>query len=164
MDRIVLVNQQAGHTVLNDLIRPLASAGDEWFSGSTGGALLLTVVMIVLGFLFSAVAGYLVGLIGSSNNPISGLTLSALLISAILMVWIGVTGIGGVAAVLAIAGVVCCAAGVAGDMMQDLKVGHLLGGTPWRMEISEIIGVIVAASVLTLPLKWMDAAICGCRG
>jgi putative OPT family oligopeptide transporter len=130
----------------------------RWFSGSTGGALLLTVVMIVLGFLFSAVAGYLVGLIGSSNNPISGLTLSALLISAILMVWIGVTGIGGVAAVLAIAGVVCCAAGVAGDMMQDLKVGHLLGGTPWRMEISEIIGVIVAAAVLTLPLKWMDAA------
>jgi putative OPT family oligopeptide transporter len=130
----------------------------RWFSGSTWGALLLTVVMIVLGFLFSAVAGYLVGLIGSSNNPISGLTLSALLISAILMVWIGVTGIGGVAAVLAIAGVVCCAAGVAGDMMQDLKVGHLLGGTPWRMEISEIIGVIVAAAVLTLPLKWMDAA------
>ncbi|MCZ6650649.1 MAG: oligopeptide transporter, OPT family, partial [Acidobacteria bacterium] len=130
----------------------------QYFSHSFGGALLLTVVMIVLGFLFAAVAGYLVGLIGSSNNPISGLTLSALIISALLMVWIGVTGVGGVAAVLAIAGVVCCAAGVAGDMMQDLKVGHLLGGTPWRMEISEIIGVIAAAAVLTFPLQWMDTA------
>lgn len=130
----------------------------KYFSHSIGGALLLTVVMIVLGFLFSAVAGYLVGLIGSSNNPISGLTLSALIISALLMVWIGVTGVGGVAAVLAIAGVVCCAAGVAGDMMQDLKVGYLLGGTPWRMEISEIIGVIAAAAVLTFPLQWMDKA------
>ena len=128
------------------------------FSDSLSGALLLTVVMIILGFLFSAVAGYLVGLIGSSNNPISGLTLSALLISAILMVWMGVTGIGGVAAVLAIAGVVCCAAGVAGDMMQDLKVGRILGGTPWRMEIGEIIGVIAAAAVLALPLQWMDRA------
>ena len=130
----------------------------NWFAGSVGAAILLTVVMIVLGFLFAAVAGYLVGLIGSSNNPISGLTLSALLISAVLMVWLGATGIGGVAAVLAIAGVVCCAAGVAGDMMQDLKVGHILGGTPWRMEISEIIGVIAAAAVLTLPLQWMDRA------
>jgi putative OPT family oligopeptide transporter len=120
----------------------------RYFSASTGGALVLTGVMLVLGFLFAAVAGYLVGLIGSSNNPISGLTLSALLISAVLMVLIGVTGEHGVAAVLGVAGVVCCAAGIAGDMMQDLKVGHILGGTPWRMQVGEIIGVIVAAAAL----------------
>jgi putative OPT family oligopeptide transporter len=124
----------------------------HYFSKSIPGALLLTVVMLVLGFLFAAVAGYLVGLIGSSNNPISGLTLSTLLISAVLMVALGVTSVEGVAAVLAIAGVICCAAGVAGDMIQDLKVGRILGGTPWRMEISEIIGVIAAAAVLALPL------------
>ena len=106
-----------------------------YFADSIGGALLLTVVMVVLGFLFAAVAGYLVGLIGSSNNPISGLTLSALIISAILMVAIGLTDVHGVAAVLGVAGVVCCAAGIAGDMMQDLKVGHILGGTPWRMQV-----------------------------
>jgi len=100
----------------------------HYFSGSLLGSLILTVVLLVIGFLFSAVAGYLVGLIGSSNNPISGLTLSTLLISAILMVMIGVTGPKGVAAVLAVAGVVCCAAGIAGDMTQDLKVGHILGG------------------------------------
>lgn len=123
-----------------------------YFAQAFSGALMLTVVMVILGFLFAAVAGYLVGLIGSSNNPISGLTLSALLISAVLMVAIGLTDVKGVAAVLGVAGVVCCAAGIAGDMMQDLKVGHLLGGTPWRMEVGEIIGVVFAAFVLAWPL------------
>jgi putative OPT family oligopeptide transporter len=122
------------------------------FSGSLPGSLTLTVVMVVLGFLFAAVAGYLVGLIGSSNNPVSGLTLSALLIAAVLMVVLGVTDVRGVAGVLGVAGVVCCAAAIAGDMMQDLKVGHILGGTPWRMQIAELVGVVVAALVLTLPL------------
>ncbi len=128
----------------------------NYFAHSIAGSLLLTVVMLVLGFLFTAVAGYLVGMIGSSNNPISGLTLSTLLISAVLMVALGVKGIAGVAAVLAIAGVICTAAGIAGDMMQDLKVGHILGGTPWRMQVAEIIGVIAAALVLALPLAALD--------
>jgi putative OPT family oligopeptide transporter len=123
-----------------------------YFAGSLGGALLLTAVMVVLGFLFTAVAGYLVGLIGSSNSPISGLTLSALLIAAVLMVAVGLTDVKGVAAVLGVAGVICCAAGIAGDMMQDLKVGHILGGTPWRMEIAEILAVVGASLVLTFPL------------
>jgi len=123
-----------------------------YFAQAFAGALLLTVVMVILGFLFAAVAGYLVGLIGSSNNPISGLTLSALLISAVLMVAIGLTDVHGVAAVLGVAGVVCCAAGIAGDMMQDLKVGHILGGTPWRMQVGEIIGVLFAAFILAWPL------------
>jgi putative OPT family oligopeptide transporter len=125
----------------------------RYFAASTGPALVLTVVMLVLGILFAAVAGYLVGLVGNSNNPISGLTLSALVISAVLMVLMGVTGAHGLAAVLGISGVICCAAGVAGDMMQDLKVGHILGGTPWKMEIGEIIGVIAAA--LTMPVLLM---------
>jgi putative OPT family oligopeptide transporter len=128
------------------------------FTGSIVGALLLTLVMVVLGFLFAAVAGYLVGLIGNSNNPISGLTLTALLVAALLMVAIGLTDMSGVAGVLAVAGVVCCAAGIAGDMMQDLKVGHILGGTPWRMEIGEIIGVIGAAVVLAIALNVMHVA------
>ena len=127
-----------------------------FFSGSLGGALLLTVVMIILGFLFCAVAGYLVGLLGSSNNPISGLTLSTLLIAALLMVLIGVTGNSGVLGVLGVAGVVCCAAGIAGDMLQDLKVGHILGGTPWKMEVGELIGVTIAAVVLIWPMIAMD--------
>ncbi len=130
----------------------------RYFSDSTGGALVLTVVMLVLGILFAAVAGYLVGLVGNSNNPISGLTLSALVISALLMVLMGVTGVHGVAAVLGVAGVVCCAAGVAGDMMQDFKVGHILGGTPWRMQVGEIIGVVAAALVLPVLLMVLNEA------
>ncbi len=126
-----------------------------FFTGAVQGALLLTVVMIILGFLFAAVAGYLVGLIGSSNNPISGLTLSTLLISAVLMVMVGVTGNAGIMGVLGVAGVVCCAAGIAGDMMQDLKVGHILGGTPWKMEVAEILGVVVAAFALVYPMMVM---------
>ncbi len=122
------------------------------FSESIIGALVLTVVMVVIGFLFAAVAGYLVALIGSSNNPISGLTLSALIIAAVLMVFLGLTDVHGVAAVLGIAGVVCCAAGIAGDMMQDLKVGHILGGSPWRMQAGELVGVVFAAAVMTFPL------------
>jgi len=81
-----------------------------------------------------------------------------LLIAAVLMVFLGVTDVHGVAAVLGVAGVVCCAAGVAGDMMQDLKVGHILGGTPYKMQMGEIIGVIFAALVLTFPLIALDRA------
>ncbi|HEY7820337.1 MAG TPA: oligopeptide transporter, OPT family [Vicinamibacteria bacterium] len=125
----------------------------DYFAGSIAGALVLTLVMVILGFLFSAVAGYLAGLIGGSNSPISGLTLSALLIAAVLMVAMGLTDIKGVAAVLGVAGVICCATGIAGDMMQDLKVGRILGGTPWRMEAAEILGVLGASLVLTLPLS-----------
>jgi putative OPT family oligopeptide transporter len=128
----------------------------DYFSDSIGGSVVLTVVMLILGFLFAAVAGYLVGMIGSSNNPISGLTLSTLLIAAVLMVMLGVTGSKGVMAVLGIAGVICCAAGVAGDMMQDLKVGYILGGTPSRMQLAEIIGVIFASGVLVFALKALD--------
>ena len=127
-----------------------------YFSGSFGGAILLTVLMVILGFLFAAVAGYLVGVLGSSNNPISGLTLSTLLIAAIVMVGIGVTGSSGILGVLAVAGVVCCACGIAGDMLQDLKVGHILGGTPWKMQIGELIGVTAAAMVLIYPMILMD--------
>ena len=127
-----------------------------FFTQDLVGAVVLTIVMVILGFLFSAVAGYLVGLLGSSNNPISGLTLSTLLIVAILMVALGVTGPSGILGVLGVAGVVCCACGIAGDMLQDLKVGHILGGTPWKMEVGEIIGVVVAAMVLIWPMIVMD--------
>jgi putative OPT family oligopeptide transporter len=120
------------------------------------GALVATLVMGFAGFVFSAIAGYLVGLIGSSNNPISGLTLSTLIVAALLLLVVGVKGDPGVTAVLGVAAVVCCVCGVAGDMMQDLKVGHILGGTPRRMQLGEIIGVIAAASVLVVPIMLLD--------
>jgi putative OPT family oligopeptide transporter len=111
-------------------------------------AFVASTVMIVLAFFFAAVSGYLVGIIGSSNNPISGLTLTALVVTALILVACGVTGTEGVAAVLGIAAIVCVAAAVGGEMFQDLKAGHILGGTPWRMQIGDIIGVIISGFVM----------------
>jgi putative OPT family oligopeptide transporter len=108
--------------------------------------------MMVLGFFFAAVSGNLVGMIGSSNNPVSGLTLSTLIVAALLMVSLGVSGPGGVAAVLGVAAVVCVSSAVAGEMLQDLKVGHILGGTPRSMQIGDFLGVIVASLTLYFPL------------
>jgi putative OPT family oligopeptide transporter len=124
----------------------------NFFSGAIAAALTATVVMLVAGFFFAAVSGYLVGMIGSSNNPISGLTISAVIISALLMVVLGMKGVQGVSAVLGVAAVVCVSAAVAGEMLQDLKVGHILGGTPWKMQVGDLIGVVVASLVMFFPL------------
>jgi putative OPT family oligopeptide transporter len=122
------------------------------FTGNVLGALVSVVVMMITGFLFSAVGGWLVGIVGNSNQPVSGLTLSTLIIAALVMVIFGLKGLPGIAAVLGIAAVVCCAACLAGDMIQDLKVGQLVGGTPWKMELAGIIGTIVVAFSLVLPI------------
>lgn len=124
----------------------------NYFSGDVVAALVATIVMIVAGFFFAAVSGYLVGLIGSSNNPISGLTISTLIVAAILMVALGVTGMPGIAAVLGVAAVICVAAAVAGEMLQDLKVGHILGGTPWKMQVGDLFGIFLSAAVMFFPL------------
>lgn len=123
-----------------------------YFTNVLGGALLAAIVMLITGFFFAAVSGNLVGLIGSSNNPISGLTLATTIVAALTMVIIGVKGAEGVAAVLAVAAVVCVSSAVAGEMLQDLKVGHILGGTPWKMQIGDVLGVIVAGAVMFFPL------------
>jgi putative OPT family oligopeptide transporter len=133
-------------------------AGNLSSSTVMTGAIVSAVVMIILGFFFAAVSGNLVGMIGSSNNPISGLTLCTLVVAALLMVALGVSGIGGVAAVLGVAAVVCVSSAVAGEMLQDLKVGHILGGTPSRMQIGDLMGVIVASLVLFFPLMVLDKA------
>ena len=123
-----------------------------YFTGVMGGAFLAALVMLVTGFFFAAVSGNLVGMIGSSNNPISGLTLATTIVAALTMVIIGVKGAQGVAAVLGVAAVVCVSSAVAGEMLQDLKVGHILGGTPWKMQLGDILGVLVAGLVMFFPL------------
>ena len=123
-----------------------------YFSGVIGGAITAALVMLVTGFFFAAVSGNLVGLIGSSNNPVSGLTLATLIVAALVMVVIGVSGEKGVAAVLGVASVVCVSSAVAGEMLQDLKVGHILGGTPWKMQVGDLIGVVIAGAVMFFPL------------
>jgi putative OPT family oligopeptide transporter len=126
-----------------------------YMSGLIGGAIAAAIVMLIVGFFFATVSGYLVGVIGSSNNPISGLTLSTLVIAALLMVTLGVSGTGGVVAVLAVAAVVCVSSAVAGELLQDFKVGYILGGTPRSIQIVELIAVVVASSVMYFPLLWL---------
>ena len=108
--------------------------------------------MLIVGFCFATVSGYLVGVIGSSNNPISGLTLSTVIIAALLMVALGVSGTGGVIAVLGVAAVVCVSSAVAGELLQDFKVGYIIGGTPRSIQIVELIAVVVASLVMYFPL------------
>jgi len=130
----------------------------HYFSGSLAAGLTAALVMIVVGFFFAAVSGNLCGMIGSSNNPVSGITLCTLIIAALLMVAIGVKGPSGVAAVLGVAAVVCVSSAVAGEMLQDLKVGHILGGTPAKMQIGDLFGICAASLVLFFPLLVLNQA------
>ena len=128
------------------------------YAGVLRAGVVAAIVMIIIGFFFAAVSGNLVGLIGSSNNPISGLTLAALVIAALLMVLLGVSGVHGVAAVLGVAAIVCISSAVAGEMLQDLKVGHILGGTPAKMQTAEFFGVAVASFTLLPVLLLLNQA------
>ncbi len=122
------------------------------FTGGWAPAIVAAAIMGGAGFLLSAVGGYLVGLVGSSNQPLSGLTLSALVLAALLLLAMGVKGASGVAAVLGVAAVVSVAVSVSGSMIQDLKAGHILGGTPWKMQLVEIVAVISLSFFLMGPI------------
>ncbi len=117
--------------------------------GSIGVALAMAVIMIIAGFLFSSVSGYMAGLVGSSNNPVSGITICTILFASLVLMWMigGKSAIGAVAVVF-IGAVVCCAAAVAGDNLQDLKCGQLIGATPWRQQLMLGVGVVVSAAVM----------------
>jgi putative OPT family oligopeptide transporter len=123
-----------------------------YLSGLVAGGIAAALVMLIIGFFFATVSGYLVGVIGSSNNPISGLTLSTLVIAALLMVSMGVSGAPGVVAVLGVAAVVCVSSAVAGELLQDFKVGYILGGTPRSIQIAELVAVVLASIVMYFPL------------
>ncbi|CAN0199419.1 unnamed protein product, partial [Chrysoparadoxa australica] len=111
-------------------------------------ALPLTVMMVVAAGLFSAVAAYMAGLVGSSNNPVSGVTIATILITALLLlVLFGDATLGPVAAIL-VGAVVCCAAAIGGDNMQDLKAGAILGAAPWQQQLAQMLGVVSSVCVL----------------
>lgn len=125
-------------------------------TGLVWPAILAAAVLLVVGFFFATISGSLVGIIGSSNNPISGLTLSTLLIAALLMVSLGVSGPSGVLAVLSVAAVVCVSSAVAGELLQDFKVGYILGGTPRKIQMAELIAVVVASLVMYFPVALLN--------
>jgi uncharacterized oligopeptide transporter (OPT) family protein len=119
-------------------------------------AAIMAVVVVVAGFLFSAVASYMAGLVGSSNNPVSGITISTILVSAGLLLGLGVDSEAGPIAAILIGGVVCCAAAIGGDNLQDLKCGQLVGSTPWKQQVMQIIGVVVAALAMAPILNLLN--------
>ncbi len=121
--------------------------------------LFMSVLMVLAGFLFSAVAGYMAGLVGSSNNPISGVTIATILTSSlILLALMGKEASAGPVAAIMIGAVVCCAASIAGDNLQDLKAGYIVGATPRAQQIMLMVGVTAAAIALPAILNLLNTA------
>ena len=119
-----------------------------WFTKSYGITVLATLVMLVMGFFFTAVASYIVGLVGNSNSPVSGMTITAVLVAGCMLYLLGYTGMQGMVATLGIAAIVCCVACTSGDVCNDLKTGSIVGASPFRQQIMQILGVFVAAFVM----------------
>ncbi len=117
--------------------------------GSLAVSLPMTIIMIITGFLFCSVSAYMAGLVGSSNNPVSGITIATILFSAVvLLVLMGKDNEAGPVAAIMIGAVVCCAACIAGDNLQDLKCGYIVGATPWRQQV--MLGIGAASSALVM--------------
>ncbi len=126
---------------------------DSWLIG-----IVMTLVMAIAAFLFSSVAAYMAGLVGSSSNPVSGVTIATIMMAALLLLlFLGAGHPAGPAAALVIGAVVCCAAAMGGDNLQDLKTGHLVGATPWKQQIMQVLGVVTGALVLGPVLSLLQA-------
>jgi putative OPT family oligopeptide transporter len=120
--------------------------------------LVMTIVMAIAAFLFASVAAYMAGLVGSSSNPVSGVTIATIMVASLLLVLLlGADHPAGPAATLVIGAVVCCAAAMGGDNLQDLKTGHLVGATPWKQQVMQVVGVLTGAAVLVPVLSLLQA-------
>lgn len=126
----------------------LLSAVNYHFAGGVGMTVLSTLVMLVMSFFFCAVACHIVGLVGNSNSPVSGMTISAVLVTGGMLWLFGFSGMNAMVATLGIAAVVCCVACTSGDVCNDLKTGSLVGAAPFRQQIMQVIGVVVASVVM----------------
>jgi putative OPT family oligopeptide transporter len=129
-----------------------------YLTPSVGISIVSTVSMVLAGFFFVAVSSYIVGLVGSSNNPISGMTICTILFASALLLVSGMRGSEGILAALGVAGVVCCAAATAGDISQDLKTGYLVGATPRRQQFAQVLGVVIPAFVIAPVLTVLQKA------
>ncbi|RLB62734.1 MAG: oligopeptide transporter, OPT family [Deltaproteobacteria bacterium] len=127
-------------------------------TGSVVTTAITTVAMFILAFFFVAVASYIVGLVGSSNSPVSGMTICTVLLTAGLLLMLGYTGTAGMLATLGVAGVVCCAACTAGDICQDLKIGQIVGATPRRLQMGEVIGALLPAFIIAPVMQLLNDA------
>ena len=116
------------------------------------------IIIVVFGFFFATVSSRMVGLVGSSNNPVSGMAIATLLIATLILKFTGNGGIAGMCSAIAIGSVICIVAAISGDTSQDLKTGYLLGATPKKQQIGEIIGVVSAALAIGGTLYLLDKA------
>ncbi len=130
-----------------------------WISNLWAVSAVMAVFAILFAFVASAIAGYMAGLLGSSNNPISGVTVSVLLITSLILLGFGLSGnIGAAGIAILIAAVICCAAAISGDVLQSMTCGQMIGATPKNQQIAEIIGVAAAAPILALVIQALDKA------
>jgi putative OPT family oligopeptide transporter len=128
------------------------------FTQDAAIALIATAIMLVVSFFFVGVASYIVGLVGNSNSPVSGMTITAVLLTGALLWLFGFDGVQGMVATLGVAAIVCCAACTAGDVCNDLKTGAIVGATPRRQQTMQLAGVVVAAIVMAPVLQILHAA------
>ncbi len=129
-----------------------------WLVPAIPVSLLGAVIVVVFGFFFATVSSRMVGLVGSSNNPVSGMSIATLLIATLILKVTGAQGIAGMTSAIAIGSIICIVSAIAGDTSQDLKTGYLLGATPKKQQIGEIIGVIAAAFAIGGTLYLLDSA------
>lgn len=130
-----------------------------WLSSLWVVSAVMAVFAILFAFIASAIAGYMAGLLGSSNNPISGVTVSVLLITSLILLGFGLSGnVGAAGIAILIAAVICCAAAISGDVLQSMTCGQMIGATPRNQQIAEIIGVAAAAPILALVIQALDKA------
>ena len=116
------------------------------------------VIVVVFGFFFATVSSRMVGLVGSSNNPVSGMAIATLLIATLILKFTGSTGVAAMSSAIAIGSIICIVSAIAGDTSQDLKTGYLLGATPKKQQIGEVIGVVAAALAIGATLYLLDSA------
>lgn len=129
-----------------------------WLIPAIPVSLLGAIIIIVFGFFFATVSSRMVGLVGSSNNPVSGMAIATLLIASAILKATGVVGMTGMIAAISIGSVICIIAAIAGDTSQDLKTGYLVGATPYKQQIGELIGVVVSALAVGGVLYLLNAA------
>ena len=129
-----------------------------WLVPAIPVTLLGAVVVVVFGFFFATVSSRMVGLVGSSNNPVSGMAIATLLFATVILKATGENGAAGMCAAIAIGSIICIVAAIAGDTSQDLKTGFLLGATPKKQQIGEIIGVVASSLAIGGTLYLLDSA------
>ncbi len=129
-----------------------------WLVPAIPVSLIGAVIVVIFGFFFATVSSRMVGLVGSSNNPVSGMAIATLLIATLILKFTGQTGILGMTSAIAIGSIICIVSAIAGDTSQDLKTGYLLGATPKKQQIGEVIGVVASAIAIGATLYLLDAA------